>query len=102
MIETHEIVPAPRIPDPERLRNPEYTIRAVGPHGICLLHFDPRTGCAAMFDYGTSLWLTWSPLAFQAFAHLIHERGITVDNDEALARWVLACDSRAHSDATLN
>lgn len=91
MAETTMHVPVPPALDPELLRDASFTIRARCASGPVLLHYDPRRCCAGVCHLANEFWSIWGPLEFDAFANVIRDRGIRIEDGDDLARWIAAC-----------
>lgn len=86
-------VPRPPQLSAERLKQPDYTIRARGPGGPVLAHYDPETQAGAVLHLMGELWAVYGPIPYAEFVATLGERGITVNDGDDLARWVTACSA---------
>ena len=87
------VAPPPRI-DPERLKSPEYSIRAASPSGPCLVHFDPAGNVGAVFFLSVEVWAIYGPIEFLGFVRTLAERRIVAADSHDLQCWLDACSPR--------
>lgn len=90
-------IPAPPSVDIAALSDPKLTVRATGPLGEVLLHYNPQRLLSAVVHLinGTEpLWTINAPVSLETFLATLTSRGIHCEH-EALTEWAAHCRSKS-------